>query len=82
MENKIRLLKVLETIHKANSKIEVKRLEELVNTSLFNIQNDTPLWGGELLDLLNELKDENKIFQDDQKKYSITPEGLKYLRQN
>lgn len=80
MENKIRLLKVLETIHKANSKIEVKRLEELVNTSLFNIQNDAPLWGGELLNLLNELKDENKIFQDDQKKYSITQEGLKYLR--
>jgi len=81
MESKIRLLKVLETIHRANSKIEVKRLEQLLNTSLFNTENDEPLWGNELLALLNEMKGENKIFQDGEKKYSITQKGLEYLKQ-
>lgn len=80
MENNIRILKVLETIHKAKSKIELKRLEQLLNTNIFNKENDEPLWGGELLGLLNKLKSENKIQQDAQKKYSITQEGLNYLK--
>lgn len=82
MENKIRIFKVLEVIHKANSKIEGKRLEQLINTKLFNIENDEPLWGRDLLDLLNDMKDINHIIQDEQKKYSITQKGLDYLNEN
>lgn len=80
MENKTRILKVLEKIHKANSKIEGKRLEQLINTTLFNIENDEPLWGGELLRLLNEMKEIKLIFQDEDKKFSITKQGLDYLK--
>ena len=82
MENSIRILKVLEKIYEAKSKIELKRLELLVNTSLFNIENDEPLWGLELLDLLKKMKNENKILQDAKNKYSITEEGLEYLNNN
>lgn len=82
MEKKIRVLKVLETIHKAKSRIEYKRLDILINTNLFNTENDEPLWGAELLNLLKTMKDEKTIFQDDENKYSITEEGLKYLKNN
>jgi len=82
MENKIRILKVLETIHKANSKIEGKRLEHLINTSLFSTENDEPLWARELLKRLDEMKGIELIFQDEEKKYSITQKGLDYLKQH
>lgn len=80
MENKIRILKVLETIDKANSKIEGKRLEQLINTSLFSTESDEPIWSRELLNLLDEMEREGLIFKDDEKKYSITQKGLSYLK--
>jgi hypothetical protein len=79
MENITRILKVLEKIHSANSRIEGKRLEQLININLLNIENDEPLWGGELLRLLNEMKEMKLIFQDEDKKYSITKQGLDHL---
>jgi len=82
MENKIRVLNVLETIYNAKSKIEGKRLEQLINTSLFNTENDEPLWARDLLKLLDEMKAVELIFQDEEKKYSITQEGLNYLKQS
>ncbi|HEX8377690.1 MAG TPA: hypothetical protein VF602_07715 [Pedobacter sp.] len=82
MKSKLRILKVLEAINRANSKkIEVIRLELLLNTSLFNTENDEPLWAHELLNSLQEMKDEKLISQDDQKKYSITQKGLEYIEQ-
>ncbi|GEM_PF-1840181 len=83
MENKIRVLKVLKTIHKAKSRIEYKRLSILINTELFNKNNDEPLWGNELLDLLKEMKKEQLITSDkDDWFYSITQKGLEYLEKN
>ena len=82
MENKLRILKVLEAINKAQSRIEYKRLDILINTNLFNIESDKPLWGGELLELLKEMKVENLILQDEEKKYLITKNGLNYLEKN
>lgn len=82
MENRIRILMVLETIHRAKSQIEYKRLDILINTELFNKENDYPLWGYELLNLLKEMKKEELINQNMEQKYSITPKGLEYLKQH
>lgn len=82
MKNKIRVLKVLETIHRAKSTIEYKRLDVLINTKLFNIENNEPLWGYELLNLLKEMKEEEFINQNQEQKYSITQKGLEYLEKN
>lgn len=79
MENKIRILNVLEKLYKANSSIEYKRLDMLINSELFNLENDKPLWGSDLLILINELREEKLIFQDEEKKYFITKKGLEYL---
>ena len=82
MKNIIRVLEVLEKIHQAKSKIEYKRLDMFINTNLINIENDEPLWGRELLRLLDEMKKMKLIFQEGDKKYSITQQGLDYLEQN
>ncbi|WP_336690430.1 MULTISPECIES: hypothetical protein [unclassified Chryseobacterium] len=81
MEKKIRVLKVLETIHMAKSKIEYKRLDILINSNLFNTENNAPLWGYELLNLLKEMKEQQLIISDESNWfYSITPQGLNYLK--
>lgn len=54
----------------------------LINSELFNLENDKPLWGSDLLILINELREEKLIFQDEEKKYFITKKGLEYLSKN
>jgi hypothetical protein len=77
MKEKIRILKVLQSLYKSSPKIEYKRLEILVNTSLFNTEKEESIWGGSLLQLLEEMKIENliTIYQG----ISITEKGLEYL---
>jgi len=83
MENKIRVLYVLGKLNESSPKIEYKRLSNLINTELFNKDNNDPLWGNELLDLLKEMKKEQLITSDnDDWFYSITQKGLEYLEQN
>ncbi|WP_334126773.1 hypothetical protein [Empedobacter brevis] len=83
MENKIRTLQVLGKLYKSSPKIEYKRLSILINTELFNKNDDEPLWGNELLNLLKEMKEEQLIISDkDDWFYSITEKGLQYLEKN
>ena len=83
MKNKIRTLQVLGKLHKSSPKIEYKRLSILINTELFNKDDDEPLWGNEFLNLLKDMKKEQLITSDnDDWFYSITEKGLEYLAQH
>ncbi|WP_452221618.1 hypothetical protein [Lacinutrix salivirga] len=77
--------KILRMTYKAESKIEYKRFEILINSKLFNNEESVqkPIWGFELIEILENMQKEELISSDDSNwYYSITNKGLDYLQQN
>lgn len=73
---KIKVLRLLETSKKANSKISIDRIEKLIN-----LNSSDRLIGGEFISFLEKLKKEELITSDENGSYySITSKGLDYLK--
>ncbi|CAL2103982.1 conserved protein of unknown function [Tenacibaculum sp. 190130A14a] len=78
MKYKIIILKTLNLVKDGTNKIPLNSLEVIVNRNI----NDTIL-GGDLMELLNEMKLEKLIKSDSNEWiYSITDEGIEYLKNN